>query len=231
MKPAVLDVTDLVIGYGGIPLASGISLKVPAGSSLLVIGHNGSGKSTLLRSLFGLQQIISGTGTVGGCDVWCASPQLLYRLGFRFLGQGPRAFNELSVRESRGVLRRIYGFEAAIGADADSALLPFPADKRIGQLSIGQRRSEALSLLSVGWPVTFFLDEPTAGLDTRRCSEISSWIIRRREAGIAFVVVEQRFRDLLPIFDLAAVMRRGKLTFFGRAEALSDEKRLAEVFL
>jgi branched-chain amino acid transport system ATP-binding protein len=228
MGVPVLDVAELAIGYAGVPVVSGITLRMPAGASLLVMGHNGAGKSTLLRSLFGLQPILSGTGTVGGMDLRFASAPELYRQGFRFLGQGLRSFNDLSVAESRRVLQRLYGFSAAA---TGSVFTRHQSSKKMGHLSVGQRRLEAILLLSAGAPTVYFLDEPTAGLDTRHGAEITEWILRRREAGISFVVVEQRFRELLRVFDLAVVIRRGKVTYFGEGAALRDERQLAEVFL
>lgn len=228
---AVLEVSGLAIGYDGVPVASGISLRVPDGASLLVIGHNGAGKSTLLRSLFGLHPLLRGNGTVGGIDIKSASPRELYIRGFRYLGQGIRSFNGLSIATSRRVLQRLYGFPAAADSIFGSSWAPAQFGKRIGQLSVGQKRLEALALLSAGSPRAFFLDEPTAGLDPRHSSEISAWIRRRKEAGISFVVVEQQFRGLLAFFDLAAVMRRGEVSYFGAAASLRDAGRLGEVFL
>jgi ABC-type multidrug transport system ATPase subunit len=212
------------VGYDGVPVASGISFSLDPGQSLLVIGHNGSGKSTLLKTLFGLVPPIAGTFSVLGIDGSQVTPARLVQAGARFLGQGNRSFDSLTAAQSRRVLHDLYGLAAA----GEHAPLP---RARIGALSLGARRIEALRLLEAGAPRCFMLDEPSSGLDVGHLESLHRWLRERRGKGMSFVVVEQQFRGLFDIVDLVMIMRQGMVSFFGPAESVRDEAVLEAAFL
>jgi branched-chain amino acid transport system ATP-binding protein len=225
----ILSLEDLAVGYNGCAIIQGLSLALGERQSLLIIGHNGAGKSTLLRTLFGLLPVVAGEGMLLGEPLHEVTPQKLLKKGARFLGQGVRAFDEIKIRESRMLLQRLYGL-----APADPP--PFEAGclgdrRRVGELSVGQRKLEALNLLSAGRPTLFLMDEPTAGLDQTHQQVLFRWIRGQIGIGVSFLIVEQNFRELLPLISLTCVLRERKVSYYGQSIDLADDRRLATVFL
>lgn len=221
----MIRVSGLSVGYGSRRVVEGVSLNLAEGESVLVIGHNGSGKTTLLKTLCGLIPPLSGSGTILGLALSRLSPRPLLLRGGRYLGQGPRGFDELRIQASRAVLSRLYGMEP------NGAAPPSFSRTRIGQLSVGQRRLEALRLISAGDPRLFLLDEPLAGVDPGTESATLRWLEDRRRRGAGFLIVEQNFRSLLERVDRALVLRGSSVAYYGAAGELADRERLMESYL
>lgn len=218
----------LTVGYSGTEVVRDVSFCLPAGESMLLIGHNGAGKSTLLKTLFGLIKPIKGSGRMCGMPIEECSPFRLVRSGARFLGQGTRSFDHLNIAQHRAILTKLYGLPVEA---SDLGINDGPTDRRVGALSMGQRRLEALRTLSVGSPRLFVLDEPVAGVDPRNAGLIREWIMKRQERGVSFIVAEHSFRDLLALFPRTLVLRRGAVSYFGSSEELRADAKLAEVYL
>lgn len=222
----MISIKGLSVGYGSVRVLSNLNLEIPPDQTLLVIGHNGAGKSTLLKTLFRLIPPQGGRASVFGSDLAAHSPRSLLKLGIRFLGQGPRSFDDLRVAESRMLLQRLHGFTPSRLPEPD-----IPSQMRIGSLSIGQRRLEALYLLSAGDPRLYLLDEPSAGLDFQHCMELIHWIKNAQERGIAFIIVEHRFRMFLEVARQVAVFKKGTMSFVGPPKDLLAEGTLEASFL
>src|ERR1039457_3939280 len=168
----------LTVGYSGTEVVRDVSFCLPAGESMLLIGHNGAGKSTLLKTLFGLIKPIKGSGRMRGMSIEECSPFRLVRSGIRFLGQGTRSFDHLNIAEHRAILTKLY----SLPIDAsDLGVNDGSTKRRVGTLSMGQRRLEALRTLSVGSPRLFILDDPVAGVDPRNAGPIRERIMRGPE--------------------------------------------------
>jgi branched-chain amino acid transport system ATP-binding protein len=225
----LIHLNQLIVGWNGNPAAGPVSLDLGPGESLLILGHNGAGKSTLLLTLFGLLPSISGTGTVLGQPLSSVSPKSLLSQGVRFLGQGIRAFPDLTVRRSRSLLVKLYGWDQRQTLELPELPSPDP-QLHIGNLSVGQRRLEALRLLSAGNPRLFLLDEPTAGTDPGTAGLILAWIGGMRKRGAQFVIIEHDFHPLLKHLESALILQAGRVSYFGKAAEL-DEKLLAERYL
>jgi branched-chain amino acid transport system ATP-binding protein len=225
---AVLQLDKLSVGYGDRAVVQDISCSLDYAESLLVIGHNGSGKTTLLRTLFGLHPKLGGCAKLLEEEVVPNSNTKLIRAGVRFLGQGLRYFEGLTVAEHRRVLCQLYGFEPAEDMNQTSR---YELTKRVGRLSVGQRRMEALLMLAAGKPRLFLLDEPTAGIDMEKGLEILAWLDETRQRGVSFVVVEHNFERMLEICNKTMVIRAGEVTYFGQSAALQDEDTLSKYFL
>jgi ABC-type multidrug transport system ATPase subunit len=196
---------------------------------MLVGGYNGTGKSTLLKTLFALMPMLGGQAETVGLNLSEASPERLMRAKCRFLGQGGRSFDYLSLRQNFEILNALYGFRAKPGLP--EAFTGFGASKTVGDLSVGRRRMASMCMLAAGAPVLYFLDEPLSGIDTIHGELIIQWIMAEQQRGASFIIVEQQFRRLLPVCDLAMVLRSGKIYYCGKASELSSENRIAEILL
>lgn len=226
MIDSLVNVRDLAVGYDGRSILKGVSIDLRRGQVLLVVGHNGAGKTTLLRTLFATMPALAGTMLVTGLDVATVDSHRLLHAGVRFLGQGPRSFDELRVATNRRIMQKLYGwslYEPGAGT--------LDGKRRVGSLSLGARRLEALNLLRSGRPQLLLLDEPTAGLDVRAAAGVFNWIRQGRSDGLSFIVVEHNFRDLLSVCDHVLVIRNGVVSYAGSPEPLQDDAVLASCFI
>ena len=228
MTDIAIQAEKMSIGYERTVCAD-ISFELQQGKSLLVTGHNGAGKTTLLKTLFALMPLLGGRYDLLGTDVNTASPEKLMQAGARFLGQGGRSFDQLSVNRSREALQTLYDFQVA--APPSETANSYAASMRIGNLSIGQRRIEALHLLTAGNPRLYLLDEPFAGVDLTHERYLLDWLTAEQQKQKSFVIVEQRFRRLLPLCDVTMVLRAGEMSYLGPSAELVNEKKAAEVIL
>jgi branched-chain amino acid transport system ATP-binding protein len=219
---------DLSVGYRRV-ICSGVSFELPQGQSLLIGGLNGAGKSTLLRTLFALIPKMGGSAEIAGVNLINASPERLMRANCRFLGQGVRSFDHLSMRQNREVLKVLYNFSP--GSEVPEALGSLGSSKAVGDLSVGLRRLASILMLASGSPRVYLLDEPIAGIDALHEDYILEWIGIEQQKGASFIIVEQRFRRLLPVCHLALVLRSGKIAFCGNSSELSSDSRIAELLI
>lgn len=222
----LLEAQNLAVGYGARTILSNIEFSLGKGESMLIIGHNGAGKSTLLKTLFGIQPAQGGQAHMFGKNVEEKGPMHLVQSGGRYLAQGLRYFGELRVNEHRHVLDRLY----PVGNRHTQQIAP-DGHKKVKDLSVGQRRLEALSLLLAGNPRLLLLDEPTAAVDIAHSEQILGWINTAQDKGIAVVVVEHNFERMFDICTKTIVLRDGQGTYYGSSATLKDIATLKRFFL
>ena len=225
---ALLSVTGLTAGYGGLPVIENVALDAGEHSISLVIGPNGAGKSTLLKSIFALTEIAAGTIHFGSADITNAATSTLVPLGICAVPQSRNVFPSLTVAENLDV-----GTYAAPPKDRNATeqriLTLFP-DLRgklaqpAGELSGGQRQMLAIGRALMSDPKLLLLDEPTAGLSPAYLEKIFDLILAIRETGVTIVMVEQNARQALRIADRAHVLVNGRNFMSGTgAELLASE--------
>lgn len=225
----VAECEGLSVGYGRRAVVHDIRFTLGASEGLLVIGHNGAGKSTLLKTLFGLLAPVGGTGHVVDVAIGLDSTSRLIDRGTRYLAQGVRSFDNLTVAESRRVLTTLYGYRPADPLKLGLAHEPPP--KRVGRLSVGQRRLEALLLLAAGRPRLMLLDEPMAGLDPHARSAVAAWIAASmRHLSMSFIIAEHEFAELLPVVQSTIVVKGGVVTFAGTSDRIRNSAFLRDLY-
>ena len=161
MKNAI-EIANLRVVRGGREVLPDLSVTVPAGQVVGLLGPSGSGKSTLIRAVVGVQVVESGDVTVLGEPA--GSPSLRHRIGY--VTQSPSVYDDLSVRANVRYFASILGVRAAAADEAIEAVdLTSHADALVGNLSGGQRSRVSLAAALVGDPELLVLDEPTVGLD------------------------------------------------------------------
>ena len=221
-----LAVEELDIHYGGSRILRDISLQVPSGSIVAVMGRNGVGKTTLLKAIMGLLTPSKGRVFFAGEDVTALTADKRTRRGLGYVPQGREIFPQLTVRENLEIGLQARGGGREVPEEV-FALFPVLADMQErmgGNLSGGQQQQLAIARALVGEPKVLMLDEPTEGIQPSIILEIEKVLLQLKERGeFAIVLVEQYFDFARQIADHFFLMDRGSILLQGTADELSDE--------
>jgi branched-chain amino acid transport system ATP-binding protein len=224
MTAPALQIDEVAASYGDAVALRGVSLRVPAGGTLAVLGANGAGKSTLSRVISGLHRPVSGRVDIDGTEVtpWSAHRRAR-RCGVVHVLEGHGVFPRLTVRENLSIAFAGASGKGKHGAQIDEALSQFPilAQRRkqpAGTLSGGERQILALARAVVAPPRLLIADEVSLGLAPRIVDQVFGLLRAAREAGTAMVVVEQYIDRALGLADEAIVLRRGEISWSGPAQ-------------
>lgn len=228
MQPVetALAVEELEVHYGGSRILRDMSLQVPSGSIVAVMGRNGVGKTTLLKAIMGLLTPSKGRVFFAGEDVTALTADKRTRRGLGYVPQGREIFPQLTVRENLAIGLQACGGRGEVPEEV-LALFPVLADmqERLGgNLSGGQQQQLAIARALVGQPKVLMLDEPTEGIQPSIILEIEKVLLQLKERGeFAIVLVEQYFDFARQIADHFFLMDRGRILLQGTAAELSDE--------
>jgi len=184
----VVDFVDAVAVYNGYPALAGVTMQVMRNEIVLLQGPNGAGKSTFLRACAGLVPVVRGSAHVLGCDLVIDRESVRERVGL--LGHQNGLFADLTVMENVSFWSTVVG---ATSAERGAAMQRMAVDgqlanRRISELSAGQKRRCALACLVVRRAELWLLDEPHAGLDAKGRDEIDLIIKEAASAGATVVV-------------------------------------------
>jgi len=230
----MLQITDLHTYYGNSHTLRGVSLELPAGTSLGLLGRNGMGKTTLIRSLMGYVRAASGQVRWEGSDVTNRAPERTARLGIGYVPEGRGIFPNLSVRENL-VMSARRGVDGRNDWTYDRVLATFPRlTERLGhggqQLSGGEQQMLAIGRALMTNPKLLILDEATEGLAPLIVAEIWRVIGAIRATGISTLIVDRNYRAVLANTDRAVVLEKGVIVMSGEsAELAQDHDALARV--
>ena len=221
---ALLHVTGLHARYGDSHVLRGISLAIPAGVSMGLLGRNGMGKTTLIRTLMGYVRAAEGSVTWQGSDVTRAVPERMARLGIGYVPEGRGIFPNLSVRENLVMTARA-GPDGARDWTFERVLATFPRlAERLGhggqQLSGGEQQMLAIGRALLTNPKLLVLDEATEGLAPLVVAEIWNTVAAIRATGIATLVVDRNARAVLAHTDRAVVLEKGVVVLEGASAAI-----------
>jgi branched-chain amino acid transport system ATP-binding protein len=209
-------------GYGETIVLEEISLAVPPGGTLAVLGRNGVGKTTLLGTIVGRATLRAGRIAFSGSAIARLPPYRRARLGIGFVPQEREVFGSLTVAENLAVAARPGAWDAARVYD----LFPSLAERRAsrgGQLSGGEQQMLAIGRALMGNPSLLLMDEPLEGLAPIIVDTLLAAFERlRREDGLALVLIEQHARIALELCAEAIVLDRGRIVFSGASRELLD---------
>jgi len=228
---AMLQITDLHTYYGNSHTLRGVSLELPASTSLGLLGRNGMGKTTLIRSLMGYVRAASGQVRWEGSDVTNRAPERTARLGIGYVPEGRGIFPNLSVRENL-VMSARRGVDGRNDWTYDRVLTTFPRlTERLGhggqQLSGGEQQMLAIGRALMTNPKLLILDEATEGLAPLIVAEIWRVIAQIRADGIATLIVDRDYRKVLAQSDRALVLQKGLAVLGGPSHTLRESTELA----
>ena len=224
-KPSLLEVSDLVAGYGGASILNGVSFTLPAGSSLALLGRNGAGKSTTLKSIIGLVRPKSGTVEFGGTRIDQLDPYKIARMGLGYVPEERRIFTDLTVKENLEVGRQ----PARPGVPAwdwDKLGALFPnlremPDRKGGHMSGGEQQMLTIARTLMGNPACILLDEPSEGVAPVIVDQMAQAIRELKAAGVAILLSEQNLHFAMEVADRAYIIEKGRIRFEGTMAELS----------
>nr|WP_325184583.1 ABC transporter ATP-binding protein [uncultured Oscillibacter sp.] len=226
----MLKIENLHVAYGGIQALRGISLEVPDGKIVTLIGANGAGKSTTLRTITGLVKAQSGSIQWNGGELLGKSTDQIISAGIAMSPEGRRVFPDLTVLENLKLGAYLRRNKAEIAKDLQWVYDLFPRLKErdwqlAGTLSGGEQQMLAVGRALMSRPKLLLMDEPSLGLAPLVVQDIFSIIGEINRQGVTILLIEQNANMALKIADLAYVLETGSITMRGTgAELLADEK-------
>ena len=231
----MLRIHDLNAGYGDSHVLRGVSLELPAGTAMGLLGRNGMGKTTLIRSLMGFVRAASGSLQWQGRDVTGWAPERLARLGLGYVPEGREIFPNLSVRENLVMTARA-GPDGRRDWTYERVLDVFPRlRERLNhggqQLSGGEQQMLAIGRALLTNPLLMILDEATEGLAPRVASDIWRVIADIRATGISTLIVDRNYRAVLAHTDRAVVLEKGRVMLAGESATLAQQPDALSRFL
>ena len=232
----MLKITDLKVAYGGIQALRGISLEVPDGKIVTLIGANGAGKSTTLRTISGLVRAASGTIEFDGKDLTGKPSNQILEAGIAQIPEGRRVFPNLTVLENLKVGAYLRKDGDGIARDIEWVYSLFPRLKErywqlAGTLSGGEQQMLAVARGLMSRPKLMMLDEPSLGLAPLVVQDIFKIIGTINSQGVTILLVEQNANMALKIADYAYVLETGSITRQGTGMELLNDESIKEAYL
>jgi len=240
---AILEVNNIEVVYNKVvQVLRGLSLAVPRGQIVALLGSNGAGKSTTLKAICGLLPLEDGELQAGrisfdGMPTDQQPAHLLVRRGLAHVMEGRRVFEDLSVEENLTAATYALTGRRAKPRDFDAVYSYFPRlhERRkglAGYLSGGEQQMLAIGRALVAQPQLILLDEPSLGLSPMLVEEIFTIIARiNAERGVSMLLVEQNASVALAVADFGYIMESGRIVIDGDAERLAADPDVREFYL
>ena len=232
----LLEVRDATVHYHKVAALRGVSMDVPDGSVVTIIGANGAGKSTLLRAISGLETLSGGEIRFDGRRIDGTPPEKVVALGVAQVPEGRRIFPELTVLENLNTGAYLRRDHEAVDRDLDGVFDHFPRLKERRRqwaktLSGGEQQMLAIGRALMSNPRVLLLDEPTIGLSPVLVQEMARIIREIHERGVPVVLVEQNAELALTLADYAYVLEIGSVALHGPAANLHENEHVRRAYL
>ena len=223
----MLSVRDLHAGYGGKNVLHGVSLEVPRGTIVTLLGANGAGKSTLLKTIVGLLPRTAGTIDLDAVPLPTSTPDRALKAGVALVPEQRELFKEMSVLDNLRLGAFLRRGAVEIQDDCERLLNVFPVlRQRSSQLartlSGGEQQMLAIARALMGRPSILLLDEPSLGLAPKIVEEIFAIIGQIKADGTGVLLVEQNAAMALDVAEYGFVLELGEITLKGSAEVLKE---------
>jgi branched-chain amino acid transport system ATP-binding protein len=242
MSPPLLEVEDVVVGYGSTRVLKGVSLRLEENEAFAVLGANGAGKSTLMMTIAGLLSPWQGTIKFEGTDITRVPPEDRPTLGIVLAPEGRGIFATLSIEEN--LLLGATGLKRRIGAAETRRRVAESLERIYGIFEVlGRRRTDRASNLSGGQqqmlaigraltasPRVLLMDEPCLGLAPKVGNDVYDALRSLRSEGLSVIVVEESSRRALDFVDRACVLKLGQKVLEDDVEAMRSDERLVEAY-
>jgi len=238
----MLEVANLEVVYNEVILVlRGLSIEVPDGQIVALLGANGAGKTTTTRAITGLLdvhegKITKGTVTLAGDRIDDLEPSQIVRSGITQVMEGRRVFAELTVDENlvTGGITNTDRTSITEAHDRVMTMFPVLADRRAavaGYLSGGEQQMLAIGRALMSNPKLLILDEPSLGLAPKLVAQIRDTIVEINRSGTSVLLIEQNANMALSIADYGYIMETGKIVMDGEAAKLLKDEDVQEFYL
>jgi branched-chain amino acid transport system ATP-binding protein len=236
----MLTIKNLSAGYGKVQVLHGISIAVPKGKVVTLIGSNGAGKTTTMRAVSGMIAPTGGEIHLNGQRVDGKEPYHIARLGLAHSPEGRRVFATMTVADNLllGAFPRITGKrpKGDVAGDLEKAMELFPRLKErreqlAGTLSGGEQQMLAMARAVMLNPDVVLLDEPSMGLAPILVDEVFKIIERLKAQGVTMLLVEQFAAAALAVADYGYVLENGHINVHGPAEKLRNDPAVKAAYL
>ena len=232
----LLEVDGAEVHYHKVAALKGLSLAVPEGGIVTIIGANGAGKSTTLRAISGLVKLSAGEIRYHGRRIDGLAPEKLVALGIAQVPEGRRVFPDLTVLENLMTGAFLRKDQDGIARDLDAVFGHFPRlEERKSQwgktLSGGEQQMLAMGRALMSGPKLLLLDEPSLGLSPIMVAEIAKIILEINQRGVPVILVEQNAEMALRLADYAYVLETGAVALEGTAAELHENDHVRRAYL
>ena len=230
----LLEIKNLQVRFGGITAVEDVSINVPEGKIVTLIGANGAGKSTTLRTVSGIVKPQRGEILLGGENIVGLSPDKIVAKGVTLVPEGRRVFPNLTVLENLKI--GAYLRKDDLKPDIEYVYSLFPRLKErhwqlAGTLSGGEQQMLAVGRALMSRPKLIMMDEPSLGLAPLVVKDIFDIITTINKAGITVLLIEQNANMALKIADWAYVLETGNITKEGTGSELLNDESIKEAYL
>jgi branched-chain amino acid transport system ATP-binding protein len=231
-----LEVSNLTVNYGAVTAVRNVTIRVPEGRTVTILGANGAGKSSVLRAAMGLTPS-GGSVKFYGREINALSVHDRSALGIQLVPEGRRVFASLSVEAN--LLAGAYGHRgdrAGIAGDIERMVALFPILKerlaqRAGTLSGGEQQMLAVARGLMARPRVLMMDEPSMGLAPIIIEMLTDTLSAIRKTGVTILLVEQNARLALDISDYAYFLQVGEIVLEGASSVMREDPRIRKVYL
>ncbi|MCR5731589.1 MAG: ABC transporter ATP-binding protein [Sphaerochaetaceae bacterium] len=232
----MLKIDNLHVSYGGIKALRGVSLEVPDGKIVTLIGANGAGKSTLLRTISGLVKAESGSINFNGAEIMNKSIASTCEKGIALVPEGRRVFANLTVEENLRIGAYLRKDKEEIKKDYEWVYELFPRLKErswqlAGTLSGGEQQMLAVGRALMSRPKIMMMDEPSLGLAPLIVQQIFDIIQEINKAGVTILLIEQNANMALNVAHDAYVLETGEIVLHGPGKELMENEQVKEAYL
>lgn len=230
----ILEVRDLVAGYGLSMVIQGISLEVAAGEIVCLLGRNGVGKTTTLRSVMGLTPPRSGRVIFKGEEITGRPPFQIARLGIGYVPDDRRIFPGFTVEENLEIVRHVTRRDGRWTLEGVYDLFPVLRELRRNPgtaLSGGEQKMLAIGRALMGNPTLLILDEPSEGLSPLMVRSLLQAVRQIREEGVTLLIADQNLKFARRVGDRGYIIEKGAIRYADRLEALWRNEEVVRKYL
>ena len=237
MAEILLEVDAVSAAYGNIRALQDVSLKVPQGAIVALLGANGAGKSTTLNVISRLVSPTAGSVRFAGEPIHRLSADAVVGRGIVQVPEGREIFREMSVRENLEMGAYLRTDRAAVRQDLDMVCDTFPRlreryEQKAATLSGGEQQMLATGRAMMARPRMILLDEPSMGLSPLVVEQIFDIVLRlNREQGITILLVEQNVKLALSVSSYAYILENGEIALEGESAALASDEGVQRAYL
>ena len=232
----MLEVSELVAGYGDVAVLAGVSLSVGPNEVVSLVGANGAGKTTMLRAISALLRKRGGRVRFGGEDITNLAPHEIVNRGIAHVPEGRQLFSNMTIEQNLHMGANQTGAASRMTQTLEQVYALFPRLKerrqqRAGTLSGGEQQMLAIGRGLMLCPKLLILDEPSMGLAPMLVGSILDTVTAVSRAGVAVLLVEQNVKQSLKRSERGYVIENGRIVLEGRAEDLLEDPRTQRAFL